>query len=130
MTSSRARGTKPSRERSRRRVSSWRPQIETLEARLPLATLPVAIEINGTPDSSDDLTLLDPGILAQPIRAVVRNDGTPRAIAFDVTPPGAVTLDHTLLVLGGDASATITITPVAVSHSANDVTIVATSDGN
>jgi hypothetical protein len=114
---------------SRKARVPWRPYLEPLEARIPLAALPVAIDINGTPDQSDDLTLLDPGAFVQPIGAVVINDGTPRTIALEVSPPGAVALDRTSLELAAGASAAITITPVAVSQAANDVTIKATSGG-
>jgi hypothetical protein len=100
------------------------------DRRLP-STLPVAIAINGTSDPGDDLTLYDPGVYAQTIPAVVTNDGTPRTITLQVSPPGAITLDQSTLTLAANASATVTITPDAVSQAANDVTLTATalSDG-
>jgi hypothetical protein len=85
------------------------------------------IDINGTTDKSDDITLFVPGVMVQTITAVVTNTGASGTMKLSVDPPGAAKLDQTELTLDHGKSATITITPQAVSKAPNDVTIKATS---
>jgi hypothetical protein len=96
----------------------------------PLA-LPLAdVQVDGTSDPSDDITLLDPGVIEQPIPVLVTNTGTGTSLfQIEVTPASAGYVDQTSLTLAPNQSATVTFVPQAVSKSANDVSIDAIADG-
>jgi hypothetical protein len=88
------------------------------------------IEVNGTSNTSDDITLLDPGVFEQPIPVLVTNTGTGTStFQIQVTPDSAGTVDQTTVTLAPNGSATLTFVPQAVSKSANDVSINAFVDG-
>jgi len=89
----------------------------------------VEIEINGTADENDDITLFNPVPSSHPfvqtIQAVVRNAGPDGTFDLVVEPAGRVTLSKTSFNLKSGQSETITITPAVTSGSVNDVVIKA-----
>lgn len=90
----------------------------------------VDVFINNTQTNSDDVTTLNP---AQTIPAQITMHTQPGCkavhVTLSVTPSGRVSLDQTGLDLADGASGTVTITPLAVSQSTNDVTITAQVNG-
>jgi probable HAF family extracellular repeat protein len=91
----------------------------------------VTIDINDTPDRSDDITLFDPGVYTQTVQARVTNNGPEGDFNLQVTPADRATLDMTTVHLATGQSTEVTITPQAVSQAPNDVTISALSqDGS
>ena len=101
---------------------------------LRVDTSGVEIDINDTPDKSDNITLFNPIPLTQAytqtIPAKITNLGiTEGTFQLSVNPPGAATLSQTSVELGGGASTEITITPQADSSAPNDVHIIAQQGG-
>ena len=88
----------------------------------------VEIDVNGTSDKSDDLTLLNP---PQPVSAVIKllSGGPGIQVQLGVMPASRATLDTPTVTLSQGSMANVTITPRQVSASANDVTLVATVNG-
>ncbi len=85
------------------------------------------VNINGTADASDDITVVSPP-LAIPVQ--IQLHGGPATVKLKVEPAGRATLDRDTLNLGKDGSDTVTLTPVAVSAAVDDVKITATVNGN
>lgn len=90
----------------------------------------VDVLINSTATNSDDITALSPP-QSLPVQITMHSKPgcKPAHITLQATPGGRVTLSPTGLDLADGASATVTVTPGAVSLSANDVTITATVNG-
>jgi hypothetical protein len=91
----------------------------------------VQIDINDTADTSDDITLYNPTIqpFTQTVDARITNRGDAGTFALSVVPAGAASLSTNSVTLSNGQPTIVTITPLRVSQSANDVTIVATRDG-
>ncbi len=85
------------------------------------------VNINGTADTGDDITVLNPP-LAIPVQ--IQLHGGPATVKLKVEPAGRATLDRDTLNLPQDGSDTVTLTPVVVSGAVDDVTITATVNGN
>ena len=96
----------------------------------------VQIDVNDTPDKSDNVTLFNPPFLAQPytqtIPAKVTNlsDSTQTIqLSVSSTGTGAATLSQNTVILPAGASTEVTITPQDDSSAPNDVHIIATVGG-
>jgi hypothetical protein len=94
------------------------------------------IQINGSTDPSDHITLFNPPgsaePFAQPIPATITNTGDSDA-TFDLSVEGntgAVTLSQTTIDLAAGESNKILITPTADSAAPNDVQIVVSYNGD
>ena len=87
----------------------------------------VDVNINGTPDPTDDITVLKPP-LPIPIQIVLHGDAA--TVNLSVNPPASATLDQNSLVLPANGSGTVNLTPTAASQQPDDVTITATINGN
>jgi PKD domain/Glucodextranase, domain B/IPT/TIG domain len=85
------------------------------------------VDINSTSDTSDDITVLNPAL---PIQVKVTLHGGSAQVKLKISPDGRATLDRDTLSLDDGTSDTVTLTPVAASSSADDVTITATVGDN
>jgi hypothetical protein len=81
--------------------------------------------VNGTADTSDDMTVLDPP-QAIPIQVTLSNASGEVQLSV---PSGRASLSPSSLSLTDGEPATVTLTPQAVSQSVNDVQIIATYNG-
>ena len=92
----------------------------------PPPTTGVQLLVNGTADTSDDITSLAP---AQTIPIQVTLTGTIGTVTLSVSPAGRASLDRTSLNLTNGQPTTVTLTPLAVSQAPNDVQITAWYQG-
>ena len=90
----------------------------------------VDVLINNTATNTDDITALNPAQTI-PVQIVIHSQaGCPTThVTLSAMPAGRVSLSQTDFDLADGATATATITPLAVSASANDVMIIATAGG-
>jgi hypothetical protein len=84
----------------------------------------LSLFVNGTADTSDDITVLSP---AQTIPIEVTLSGASGTVTLTVTPSGRASLSQSSLNLTDGQPATVTLTPLAASQAVNDVQITATS---
>lgn len=96
-------------------------------------TTTATIDINNTPNESDDITLYNPPSSAvaftQTIPATIRLQGFSGRVDLTVSPPGAATVSPSFVNLSDGGSQVVTITPRANSGVANDVVIKALIGG-
>jgi hypothetical protein len=95
--------------------------------------LSVDIDMNNTVAEDDDIALFNErsvnGGFRQTIPARITNNGADGTIQLSVFPAGSVTLSENTVTLLRGATATIIITPTAVSAAVNDVKIRAMKGG-
>src|SRR5262249_45158102 len=100
---------------------------KTQQGKVTVNVVKADVDINSTPDKTDDITVLNPPM---PIQVKITLHGGKAQVNLKVTPDGRGALDRTTLNLDDGTSDTVTLTPSGTSTAADDVTILATVGDN
>jgi hypothetical protein len=90
----------------------------------------VDVWVNSTSTTTDDITVLNPAFTI-PVQLTMHSNPScgPQTITLSATPAGRISFNQTTFKLADGSAANAVIAPLAVSMSANDVTITATVQG-